>query len=131
MLLPKRYHGFTVVEILIVLILVAVLTILITPSFRYYIVRANRSDAIKSILAIQLAEEKYRLSNTTYGTLAQVWSGTDSIDGLYTMSVSDNTATAYTITATAKTAQSGDSECTTMTLVYANGSTTKTPSTCW
>lgn len=127
----KKQAGFSITEILIVLVIITILVLFFTPAFDTYTLRANRSDAIKTLMAIQLSEERYRIKNTTYGTLAQVWTGTASYEGYYTMAVTVNTATAYTITATAIGAQTGDTGCTTLTVSYSNGTTTKSPASCW
>lgn len=126
-----QQKGFSIVEILIVLVILAILVIALTPAYQSYQIRSNRSDAIKSILAIQIAQEKYRITSTTYGSLANVWSGTASYSGYYTMGVSGNTASAYVITAAALGAQTSDTGCTTLTLTTANGTATKSPVSCW
>lgn len=127
----KRQKGFSIVEILIVLAILAILVVALTPSYQTYQLKSNRSDAIKSILAIQVAEEKYRINNTSYGALAAVWSGTNSYENHYQMSISNNTASTYTITATPLSSQSADTDCPYLTLTYANGTATKTPAACW
>ncbi|HLD84370.1 MAG TPA: type IV pilin protein [Coxiellaceae bacterium] len=127
----KKQAGFSITEILIVLVIMSILVLLFMPSFDTYTLRANRSDGIKTLMAIQLAEEKYRINHATYGALADVWTGTASYENYYTMAVTVNTATAYTITATATGTQTGDTECTTLTVSYSNGTTTKSPANCW
>lgn len=126
-----RRAGFTFTEILIVVVIIAVLTLIFMPKFSIYQLRANRSDAMNSLAGLQLAEEKYRTSNTTYGTLAQVWTGSSSYSSYYTLAVTVNTATSYTLTATATGTQAEDTDCSVFTLSYANGTTTKSPSACW
>ncbi|EKD92182.1 MAG: Pilus assembly protein [uncultured bacterium] len=128
----QQQKGFSIVEVLIVLVILTILVAALTPAYRNYQIRSNRSDAIKSILAIQIAEEKYRITNMSYGDLAAVWPGTtNSYNNYYQMSITNNTASAYTITATALSAQADDTGCTTMTLTNTNGTTTKSPSNCW
>ncbi len=124
--------GFTLFELMIALLIVAILAVVAVVSYRSYIVVANRADATQTLLSIQLEEEKYRLNNTTYGTLAQVWGGVSTSEGgYYTLSVSNAAAASYTITATAIGTQVGDTECSTITLAYSNGTTTRTPAACW
>ncbi len=128
-------RGFTLMELMIALVILAILAAVAIPVYRHYVMRARRSDAIHALLAIQISEEKYRLSNSTYGTLGQVWSGGTSEGGYYTLGVSNVSATSYTITATAVGGQADDSadgvSCATLTLTYSNGTTTKTPTNCW
>lgn len=128
--------GFTMMELMVVVVIVAVLLAIAVPSYLSYMHNSRRSDAIQALLSIQLAQEKYRVNNSTYGTLAQVWSGVSTTDGgYYSLAITVNTATAYTITATAVGKQIGDTaggvSCNTLTLAYNNGVTTKTPTACW
>ena len=131
-----QQFGFTLTEIIIAVAIIAILAAVAVPTYQSYMLKANRSDATKTLLAMQLAQEKYRISNTTYGSLAQVWGGvTSSEHGHYTLGISGNTATSYTLTATAVGKQANDtasgSSCAAMVLTYANGTTTKTPAACW
>lgn len=122
------------IEILIVLVIIFILAAVLTPAYQSYILRGNRSDAIKSLLLLQIAQEKYRLNNTTYGTLGNVWSGSASVDGYYTLSVPSNGNTNYTLTATAQGSQAADTNCASFTITFANGTQTNSssPNTdCW
>lgn len=130
----RKIKGFSIIELVIVLLIIGILSLALMPTLNSYKIKANRSDAIKSLMALQIAQEKYRLNNTTYGASpTAVGISTDSIDGYYTLAVSGNTATAYTLTATAKsgTEQTNDTGCTTLTVTYANSTATNTPTTCW
>ncbi|MDF1758929.1 MAG: type IV pilin protein [Coxiellaceae bacterium] len=130
------YRGFTLMELIITVAIVAILAAVAIPSFNSYLLKSHRSDAYSSLMAMQLAEERYRSSNTSYGTLAQVWNGvTTSEDGHYTLAISNTSATSYTLTATAVGGQASDSEdgssCATLTITYSAGVETKAPAACW
>jgi len=132
----KKFHGFTFVELMITLSIVAILTIIAFANYSSSVRQGRRSDAFDAFNGISLAEERYRSSNTTYGTLAQVWGGTTtSAGGYYTLSISNVSATSYTITATANSAQANDKEgsttCSPLSFAYSNGAITKSPSVCW
>lgn len=132
----KHKVGFTLLEILFTLAIISILAVIAIALFLPQLREGRRSDAINTIMAISLAEERYRSSNTTYGTLAQVWSGvTASPQGYYTMSLSNVTATSYTVTATAQGGQasdvSGSTACTPLVFAMSNGTITKTPAACW
>lgn len=134
--MKKFIKGFSLLELIVAIVIVAILAAIAVSSYRSYILKGNRSDALRTLLAMQMAQEKYRMNNSTYGTLAQVWNGvTTSENGFYTLAISANTATTYTLTATAVGSQANDSEdgtsCTTITLTYSNGTTTRTPAACW
>ena len=132
----KTKQGFSLFELIIALVIVASLAAISVSAYRGYILKSHRSDALHTLLAMQLAQEKYRMNNTTYGTLAQVWNSVTTTEGgYYSLAISGNTATAYTITATAVGTQANDEEdgtsCSTLTLAYSNGTTTKSPAACW
>lgn len=122
----KKKSGFFIVEVIVVLVLLVILTLVLMPALQSYILKSRREDAIKTILNLQISEEKYRASHTTYGSLANLGATTASIDGYYTMSISSNAATTFTIVATATGSQTSDTDCRTFTLTYANGTATKT-----
>ncbi|MDO9423977.1 MAG: type IV pilin protein [Methylobacter sp.] len=96
----KRSSGFTLIELMIVVAIIGVLASIAYPAYTEYVIRAKRSDGKAALLQVQLAQEKYRANNVSYGTLAQIGVSATSPDGHYTIAVSGNTATAYTATAT-------------------------------
>ena len=64
----KRQPGFTLLELMIVTAIIGVLGGLAYPSYQSHIETSRRSDAKKTLLTVQLAEEKWRANNTTYTT---------------------------------------------------------------
>ncbi|MNR53065.1 hypothetical protein D3C85_1730120 [compost metagenome] len=75
---------------------------------------------------MQLKQEEFRISNASYsGTPSQI--GNPASD-YYTFTISGATPTVYTLIATAKGSQSGDTGCTILTI---NKADNKTPSNCW
>lgn len=129
-------RGFTLIEVLMVTAIIAILAVVSVSVFTWQIREGRRTDAINSLLSISLAEEHYRSNNSSYGTLAQAWGGvTASAGGYYTLSISNVSATSYTITATAVGDQANDAVngtvCTPMVLTVSNGAQTQTPAACW
>jgi len=128
--------GFSLMEIMIVLVVAAILVAVAIPSYLNYATKSRRQDAIQTLLAIQLAQEKWRLNNPAYGTLTDVWSGVSTTEGsYYNLAISNISATGYTLTATTAGSQVGDSDgstsCDTLTLTNTNGAITKAPTACW
>lgn len=128
--------GFTLIELMMAVVIIAIIAKIAIASLSYYSLKGRRSDGLNAILAISLAEERYRSNNTTYGSLAQAYNSvTASPQGYYTLSVSGNTATGYTITATGQGSQANDKEgstsCATLTYAVSSGTITKTPAACW
>lgn len=108
-----KQKGFTLIELMIVIAVIGVLAAIALPSYQDYVERARRADAKAALLSVQLAQEKYRANNVSYGTLAQIGVSATSADGYYTISVDAETLSGTVFQATAVPvptgAQSGDS----------------------
>jgi type IV pilus assembly protein PilE len=140
-----RVSGFTLIELMIVVVIAALLAAVALPSFMNTIRKSRRSEAVASISAIQQAQERWRANNTTYAansvltTAAPAGLGLSSTteNGRYTLALSANTDRAYTVTATAVTTGSqasdreGGTSCSTLTVAVTNGNGVKSPAACW
>jgi len=62
----KRARGVTLIELLVALVLLAILAGLAIPSYRGYVLRANRTEARAVLLALATAQEKFHLMCGTY-----------------------------------------------------------------
>jgi type IV pilus assembly protein PilE len=131
-----KIKGVTVLELLVTVLIISILAIIAVVMYSSQVRQSRRIDAINTLFAIALAEESYRTTNTTYGTLAQVWNGVStSTGGHYTLAISTISATTYTLTATAIGNQANDvdgsTSCSTLTFTLSSGTITKTPAVCW
>lgn len=136
MLKRKTASGLTLIELMITVLIASIITVTAISTYSSYVRRGRRIDAINVINSIALAQERYRSNNTQYGTLAQVWGGvTTSPEGFYTLSVSNVSATSFTVTATAVGSQANDTangtSCASLTISVASGVITKSPAACW
>lgn len=133
--LLRKIFGFTIIELLIALAIIGIIAIVAAGFYRNYGLKAKRADGINAILTLQLAEERYRSNNTTYGSLGQINGSTTSPQGYYNLSISNVGASSFTITATAQGTQANDVEggtaCGTLTLTVNNNTVTQTPTACW
>lgn len=143
---PQRpARGFSLIELMIVVALVAILASLAVSSYRRYVMRANRTEARIALLSIQAAQEKFFLQNNGYATsMATVLAappaglgiglsaGGLTPSGNYTISFSAATANTYTLQAVATGPQTSDTAaCLTFT-IDEQGTRTPADSTgCW
>lgn len=117
----QKQEGFTLIELMIVVVIVGVLAAIALPAYQGYSERARRADAKTSMVEVQLAQEKYRANNATYTTdMTDLGydnaTNNDSKEGYYTIDLPiAASASAYTITAAPKGAQAGD-DCGTFTI---------------
>ncbi len=145
-MIQHNQRGFTLIELMIVVAIVAILTAIAYPSYRKYVMRSNRAEA-KSILLedAQYMEKNFAEANvfnqTSTGTTISSSSlpyqqapKTGSVN--YNITLSAITATSYTIQAAPTGAQSGD-ECGTLTINnlgqnnISGGSASATAADCW
>ena len=64
----KRMNGFTALEALVVVAIIAILLSLAIPSFQHYLLRGHRAEAVHSILAIAGCQERIRAAVGYYDT---------------------------------------------------------------
>jgi len=130
----KRNLGFTLIEVMLVVSLIAILALIAYPSYQTNIRKAKRNDAIEALLRIQLAEEKWRVSDTDYATLAELGNPTTK-EGFYSITIPINTATGYTVKAIAIGDQANDEVagtfCSPLQIIVSAGGETKSPAACW
>lgn len=125
-----RPAGFTLLELMIVVALIAILAMIAIPSFTEQIRKGKRAEAVQAIGDLQLRQERWRAEHATYGTLAQLGGASfNSSLKNYTISVNDPPiASGYTITATRKNDLANDPKCGNFVMTVASGAATKSMS---
>lgn len=135
--MQSRTKGFTLLELMIVVMIIAILAAVAIPSYRQYVVRSHRTDAQRALMDVAGRQERYFYSNNGYAdTLAKLSASSNMAGSYYTVSIPSASSTDFTVTATAVgTQQKDDALCQTLSLNRAGvqqstGSTTNSPK-CW
>lgn len=134
-----RVRGFTLIELMIVIAIVAILAAIAVPAYTKQVQRSHRADAINGASDIQLRQERWRANHPTYAADMDTLMGSTastSFNGAhsyYSFVISDASATGFTVKANAKSGQEKDTDCNPMVLTLAAGITTRTPTgkRCW
>lgn len=127
--MAKPKLGFSLIELLIVLIIISVLTAIAVPSYRSYLFHARRSSAQIALMGLAAQTENYYLKHNTYlGADTSLGLPSETEDHNYALSLSNLSANSYTLNATAQNAQSGDSDCPSLSLDQLGN---KQPAACW
>ncbi len=118
---PKLAAGFTLIELMIVVVIAAVLMGLALPAYTGYMQKTRRTDAKVTLTTMASQQERYFLKNNGYTVVIADIGSAVSQEGYYDIAVSnapcgDNGC--YTLTATTRegTAQAADTDCATFTL---------------
>jgi len=120
----NRWSGFTLIELMIVVVLISIVLGLSIPGYRQYVQRADRADATSDMLRLAAAQERFYLQNGSYATNAQLaaappaglgFTGNKTQRGYYTVAITLANANRFTATATATAGgkQSDDDDCVT------------------
>jgi type IV pilus assembly protein PilE len=134
----NKVTGFTLIELMIVIVVVAVLAAIAMPSYRQYVLRTHRTEAKRTLLNVAVAQEKFYLQNNTYAGPSALEiappgglgiAGTTE-RGHYAVAITAGSVSAFSATATAQGAQADDTRCASFTIDQA-GTRTATNTNCW
>lgn len=149
-----RFGGFTLVELMVVTIVVAILASIAIPAYSNQVRKSRRTEAKNALLDLASREERYMSTNGAYTALgtqlgypADAWPQTTT-SGYYSITISNVTAAVagtattagtpgtFLITATAAGTQVKDTQCGSFTvdqagtqLSYTNAAAASTG--CW
>jgi type IV pilus assembly protein PilE len=150
--LSLHVHGFTLIELMIVVAIIAIIAAVALPAYFDSVRKTRRSEAVSTVSAIQQAQERWRANQPQYAAVLMTAAPTDCdtpaeqvtnsclniapVTGArYTYALSATGAAQYTVTATAIGAQAADraagASCAVLTTTMTNGNVVNTPAACW
>lgn len=117
----KSQHGFTLIEIMITVAIIAILVMVAMPSYRDYTVRANRAAAASYLLEVANIQERHFLDQRSYeASMADLGATVPAeVNQHYNVTTTaDNAATppTYSVSAAPKGSQAADDDCGTLTI---------------
>lgn len=146
----KIFRGFTLIELMITVAVVAILAAIAFPSYQEQIRKTRRTDGKSKLLELVQREERFYTQNNTYTTnFTQLFNGASS-SVTATTAMSDNgyyqitvvagvsggvstIANGFTLTATPQAPQNSDAKCLNLTLTSTNVKNASGPlgPSCW
>jgi type IV pilus assembly protein PilE len=133
-----RARGFTLLELMIVVVIIAILAAIAIPTYGRYAIRAHRVDGQELLLRIANAQERFYATNNHYGALTELnyTSPAPSDKGYYSVSMNPAAASTTQIFAATATPQGGQAkdDCLNLTIDNAGrkaSSGTTTNGSCW
>jgi type IV pilus assembly protein PilE len=131
--------GVTLLELMAVVMVIGVLGMIALPSYRQYVMRAQRAEAKGALLQLASNQERFYLTNRTYSAdvVALGFPGGLTERGTYNLAIGAANAQGYTATATPRAGadidMTADVQCTSFTIT-SQGTRTATGTNapnCW
>jgi len=101
----KRKKGFTIIELMFVLVIISILLALAYPSYVDYVRKSKRGEAQQLLMNWSVNQEIWRSNNPEYATAAQL---PVPIHDNYVFTMPVRSATAFTLQAVAQNDQAND-----------------------
>ena len=135
----RQPNGFTLIEVMIVVAIVAILSAIALPAYKNYVIRGQIPQATSALSTQQVKMEQWYQDNQSYGTAAGCGPALPTATKYFTFSCTGASATTYSLQATGVAGttmanftyavdQSGTK---TSTVTGVSGWTSPAPNNCW
>jgi type IV pilus assembly protein PilE len=124
----EKQSGFTLIEIMIVVVIVAILASIALPAYQDYVMRGNRAEGRAAIATVAQQLERCFTRTNSYNDADCNFATGNTESGLYTVAINPHTATTYTITAAQ---QFSDDECGDLSLQHDGTRGSNDNDACW
>jgi type IV pilus assembly protein PilE len=107
--MEQKEAGFTLVELMITVVIIGILSAIVVPSYKQYVLRGKLTDAFTKLSSLQLRMENFFQENRNYGTATVCGvdaTASNSADFTYSCSTS-NSDQNFTVLATGRSAAAG------------------------
>ncbi|MCL2875585.1 MAG: type IV pilin protein [Betaproteobacteria bacterium] len=111
--------GFTLLELMIVVMVIAILAAVAIPNYQSYTIKTRRATAAACLVELSQALERFHTVNMTYtGSALPILQCNNDLKDHYTFSLTSVAARAYTLSAAPQGAQSSNdpASCGTLTI---------------
>jgi type IV pilus assembly protein PilE len=109
-------------ELMVVIVILGILASVAVPSYRRYLLRSQRTEAMRALMQAQTAQEKFFLQNNMYSDdltgapPAGLGLNSTTDTGKYTLELENEEDATFTFTATAREGQRDDKDCRTLSI---------------
>lgn len=106
----KHERGFTLVEVMVTVVIVAILAAVAIPAYNNYVMRGKIAEATTNLSSLRVSMEQYFQDNRTYqngGVVCGATMPTSPAVRYFTFTCNAPTTTTYTITATGGPSMNG------------------------